>query len=112
MPLDSSLRERFWRDVAAGRRDRDPHAIHETVEDMMYNHRLDGVPGFETASLAKAGRARYEQVLRAFRLRACLFSRASGTLSSWGCFSTARPIFVGPAVYYAVRGGFVSGPSR
>lgn len=98
MPPDLALRERFWRDVAiaAGHNTLDPHAIHEAVEDMMRNYRLDEVPGFETASAAGTGLPD-ENDFSKHSAFAPVFSRsASSAPSSWSCFNISRPIFVGP----------------
>lgn len=98
MLSDSSLRERFWRDVAmaAGHRDLDPRALREAIEDMMRNYRLDDVPGFETASAAGIGSPDTNDFSKHSAF-APVFSRsASSAPSSWSCFNTARPIFVGP----------------
>ena len=98
MPSDFSLRERFWRDVAmaAGHRALDPRAIREAVEDMMRNYHLDEVPGFETVPEAGAPNVPDTNNFAEHSAFAPVFSRPSGTLSSWGGFNAARPIFVGP----------------
>jgi hypothetical protein len=98
MPSDFSLRERFWRDVAmaAGHRNLDPRAIHEAIEDMVRNYRLDEVPDLEIASEAGAPSVPDTNSFSEHSAFAPVFSRASGALSSWGCFGAARPIFVGP----------------
>lgn len=98
MSSGSSLRERFWRDVAmaAGHRDLDPRALREAIEDMMRNYCLDEVPGFEAESATGAGLPDTNNFSKHSAF-APVFSRSTSSApSSWSCFNTARPIFVGP----------------
>ncbi|KAG9308210.1 hypothetical protein JVU11DRAFT_12223 [Chiua virens] len=99
MPPDPSLRDRFWRDVvvAAGPNHVDPCAIREAVEDMMRNYSLDEVPGFEATPKAEPSFVPDTTKFSSHSAFTPVFSRnPAHTPSSWNCFSTARPIFVGP----------------